>query len=163
MFEGRVPLWVSWVYCHCVIVSLWVFCGSKIFYPRFFMSLKYVLVGTSSIQNILVWVFLGSNFLFVGILWVQNYFSWIFCVSNIFARRYFVSPNFFSWHQNFLWSVISNKNCHILYLKYIWNWLFYSKLISTIIYITKVLHSLNYVCYHKALGFANCIWIHLFY
>ena len=49
--------------------------------------------------------------------------------------------------------------------KYFWNYVFYSKSISTIVnstYITKVLHLLNYLCYYAALVCISCILSHLF-
>ena len=93
-FVGHVPSWVSWVWCHCVIVPL----CHQVF------SLGY---------------FVGPNFFLVGILWVQNFSSWVWGGSKIFSRGskifscgYDVGPKFFlvgiSWVQYF-WSWLISR------------------------------------------------------
>ena len=57
-FVGRVPLGVSWVLCHRVIVPLWVFHVSKIFSRGYFVDPRFFLVGILYVQKFLLWVFL---------------------------------------------------------------------------------------------------------
>ena len=116
---GLVPLWVSWVSYHCVIVgpifffmnvlwirnfSSWVFWGPKIFS-----------VGISCVQNFFSWVFRGSNIFswgyFVGIKvilvdisWIQNFYTWVFCGSKFFSHWCFVRIS-----RTYKWGIRVNK------------------------------------------------------
>ena len=84
-FMGRVPWWVSWVYCHCAIVPSWGFHESDNFSRGYFV---------------------GLNFFLMGVSWVQNFFSWVFHGYELFSRGYFVGPKFFrvdfSWVHFFI-------------------------------------------------------------
>ena len=114
--------------------------------------------------------FVGWKYFLVGISWVPNFFSWVFCMIQSFFRGYFLGPKFFTvglklslrkLFRNFQFLIAWEKVAQ----KYIWNCVFFSKLISTIvnsIYIRKVLHLLNYLCYYAPLVFNNCIFSHLF-
>ena len=80
---GVVPLRVSWVSCHCVIV----FRECENFSPGYFVDPEYYLAGIS-------WV---SNVFLVGIWWVPSLFTWAFRVLKFFSRGYFVDPRFYDF------------------------------------------------------------------
>ena len=129
---------ISWVSYHrasrgsSVIIPACLH-GLQIFSGGYFVASKFFSVG--------------PKYLPVGILWVQIFFSCVFRGFKIFSREYIVSAKF-PLVGNFV--IFSCYRMQKLAQKYIWNYVFYSKSVSTTVnstYIRKVLHLLNYLCY----------------
>ena len=101
-FAGRVP---SLVYSHRAILPWSVFRGSKMFPCGYFVSHKFVLVGTSWISFFSRRNFVGPKYIFAGLSWVPIFSPWVVCGWKGFPRGYFVDPRFFlvgnSWVQVF--------------------------------------------------------------
>ena len=158
----------------------WVFHGFKIFlvgislvqnlFSLVFHGSKIFFVGILWVQNFFLWVFSGfKNFFSL----VPKFFSWVFCGSEIFSRGYFVGhkfflvgiscvENFFSWV--FRWFKIFSCGYFVIFSCLSQEKQWYRNISETacsipnrfpyfvnFIYIRKVFHLLNYLCYYAAL------------
>ena len=138
----------------------------------YFVCLKFFLVGIfhgSKNVSLSSWVFHGSKNFLVGILWVQNFFWWLFRESEIVFRGYSVGPIFFLV-ANFViqrFSIASWTRKSDTKQKYInTSQTAYSSANRfqqlSVVYIRKVLHLLDYLCYYSAFIRSNCVFSHLF-
>ena len=100
------------------IVSLWVFCGTKIFSHGYFVDEIFFVVEISWVQNIYRGYLVGPKLSLVVISWFKSFFSWVLCGFKTFSRGYFIGPNFslswlISWFKDFQllvgWERVSNR------------------------------------------------------
>ena len=89
------------------IVSLWVFCGTKIFSRGYFVDEIFFVVEISWVQNIYRGYLVGPKLFLVGISRTHIFFSWVFRRCKIFSvdisrvqnfsRGNFLGPKYLSW------------------------------------------------------------------